>query len=237
MKNLLVLIIALSPSCLFSQNNTTDPRASTIADSVIMAMGGMNNWNDVHYLHWNFFGRRLLWWDKYTGNVRIEVPAKNLIILTNINTKKGHAYRNKNEIMQPDSNAYFMDRGYKIWANDSYWFIMPFKLKDPGVNLSYKGTAIDSLGNSCYLLELTFNKVGVTPENKYHVYVNKKNYMVTWWEYFEKASNDTADISNMWGDYRPYGKVLLSGDRGAEEGKITDIAVLNEVPAGLFEKP
>jgi len=217
----------------FSQQ--VDPRASSIADSVMMAMGGKQNWDNAHYLKWNFFGKRILWWDKWTGNVRIEIPAKKLIILTNINTKKGHVYRFGNELTQSDSVNYFMDRGYKIWANDSYWLIMPFKLKDPGVNMKYLGAEKDSLGKDCYLLELTFNNVGVTPENKYHVYVDRKTYLVTEFDYYEKATDEKPGFRDPWLDYQHYGKILISGDRG--EGKMTDIAVLDEVPAGLFEKP
>ena len=238
MKYTLLLLLMLLPVFLKAQNQgTIEPRASGIADSVIAAMGGKSNWDNVHYIKWNFFGRRMLLWDKWTGNVRIEMPSKNLLILTNINTRKGHVYRSGKELMQPDSNAYFMDRGFKIWANDSYWFIMPFKLKDPGVNLSYKGEVTDPDGKSCYLLELTFNKVGVTPENKYHVYVDRKNFLVTWWEYFEKFTDTEPGIRNPWMNYNRYGAILLSGDRGPEEGSITDIAVMEVVDEAVFEKP
>lgn len=237
MKQVLSISFLLIPSLLFSQNISSTARASSIADSVIAAVGGKQNWDNVHYFRWNFFGRRTLYWDKWTGDVRIEIPAKNLLILTNINTKQGHVYRNNAELTQPDSNAYFMDRGYKIWANDSYWMIMPFKLKDPGVNTAYKGTVTDAQGNNCYLLELTFNHVGVTPENKYHVYVDKKNYLVTQWDYFEKYTDEKPEITNPWMNYKPYGKILLSDDRGPEEGKMTDIAVMDQVPSGLFQKP
>jgi hypothetical protein len=121
------------------------------------------------------------------GMSGLKCLRKTFSSFTNINTRKGHVYRSGKELMQPDSNAYFMDRGFKIWANDSYWFIMPFKLKDPGVNLSYKGEVTDPDGKSCYLLELTFNKVGVTPENKYQFYVDRKNFLVTWWSILKNS--------------------------------------------------
>jgi hypothetical protein len=235
MKNFLAAILFL-PLTGFGQTTIADTKAAAVADSVIIAMGGKQNWENVHFLTWNFFGRRTLWWDKWTGDVRIEIPAKNLVILTNLNTHNGHVYRNKSELLQPDSIAYFMDRGYKIWANDSYWLIMPFKLKDPGVNLSYKGIVSDSLGNSCDLLELTFNKVGVTPENKYHIYVNRKNYRVTWWDYFAKSTDEKPSVSNPWKNYQPYGKILLSDDRGESEGKITAIAVSDQMPPHFFDQ-
>ena len=239
MIRIILLFTLLLPGYCFSQNqpHSSQEQAIRIADSVIMAMGGKENWDKVHYLKWNFFGRRTLLWDKWTGNVRIEIPSKQLLIVTNINTRQGHVFRNGKELVQPDSITYFMDRGYKIWANDSYWLIMPFKLKDPGVNLSYLGSSRDSLGNPCSILELTFNNVGVTPQNKYHVYVDAKSYLITQWDYFENYNDAKPEVSNPWLNYQSFGKILLSDDRGSEEGKITDIAVMNDVPQRLFEKP
>jgi hypothetical protein len=227
-----LLLVFFIHDNVFSQQ--ADSRAQSIADSVMIAMGGKQNWDNTHYVHWNFFGKRTLWWDKYIGNVRIEIPAKKLLILTNLNTKKGHVYRSGTELTQPDSINYFMDRGYKIWANDSYWLIMPFKLRDPGVNLKYLGAEKDSLGNDCYALELTFNKVGVTPENKYHVYVDRKSYLVTEFDFYSKATDERPEFRDPWTGYKPYGHILIADDRG--EGKLTDIAVMDEVPSGVFEK-
>jgi hypothetical protein len=235
----IILLFVSSLFSIFSQSafsQQIDSRASAIADSVIMAVGGKQNWDNVHYLHWDFFGRRMLWWDKWTGNVRIVIPEKKLLILTNINTKKGHAYRNGVEFTQTDSVNYFMDRGYKIWANDSYWLIMPFKLKDPGVNVKYLGAEKDSFGTNCFLLELTFNKVGVTPENKYHVYVDRKSYLVTEFDFYAKSTDNKPGFRDPWQNYQRYGKILIANDRG-QDGKMSDIEVMDEVPAGLFEKP
>jgi len=231
-----LLFISLSFFSIKANAQTIDARASSIADSVIVMIGGKQNWDNTRYLHWNYFGRRILWWDKWNGNVRIEIPAKKLVLLSNINTKTGKAFRNGVEITQADSVAYFNDRAYKILINDSYWLAMPFKLKDPGVNLTYMGTVKDSSNNDCFLLKLTFNNVGVTPQNMYHVWVNKKNYMITQWAYYEKSSDDTASIINPWNTFQKYGNIMLSGDRGKSMGQITDISV-NEIPMEVFTKP
>lgn len=230
--SLFFMVLILSES----KSQSTDARASQIADSVITAMGGMNAFNNAHYLQWTFFGRRNLTWDKWTGNCRIEMPARKMVILVNLNSKKGKVFRNGNEITQPDSVDFFMNRGYQIWVNDSYWLIMPFKLKDPGVNLQYMGMRSDSTNKNCYVLKLTFNNVGVTPENKYMVFVDPKTYMVTQWQYFAKASEDTPDISTPWKNYQWYNHIQLSGDRGGQ-GQLGGIAVLDSMPPDWFTKP
>ncbi len=35
----------------------SDTKAITLADQVIEAMGGMDNYNDTRYIQWNFFGK------------------------------------------------------------------------------------------------------------------------------------------------------------------------------------
>ena len=32
-----------------------------------------------------------------------------------------------------------LERAYGAWVNDTYWLLMPYKLRDPGVNLAYDG--------------------------------------------------------------------------------------------------
>ena len=235
LKQFFVSTFLFTPFLLLGQSGEIDKRASAIADSVVHAMGGKANWDSMHYLRWTFFDKRTLHWDKWSGNVRIEIPSKKLVILTNLNNLHGKVYSDGIELSNSDSNGYYMDRGYKIWANDSYWLIMPFKLHDPGVTLLYQGIANDGKGNSCFQLEITFDKVGITPENKYKVYVSRESYLVTQWDYFEKRNSTQPDLSCPWHNYQPYGNLLLSDDRGPDEGKLTNIAVMDTIPAGLFD--
>lgn len=46
---------------------------------------------------------------------------------------------------------------------------MPYKLKDSGVTLKYKGEGQTEEGEPAQVLVLTFKDVGVTPQNKYEV--------------------------------------------------------------------
>ena len=56
------------------------------------AQGGYDNWQNTQYIQWNFFGQRTLLWDKYTGNVRVELSEdlQNTIIV-NVQTGEGKA--------------------------------------------------------------------------------------------------------------------------------------------------
>ena len=117
----------------------SDERAISIADSVMQAMGGRKAWDNIRLLQWDFFGRRTLLWDKFTGDVRIEIPADSSVYIVNINTLSGMAREGGRVVENPDTLRARIQRANSIWINDSYWLAMPFKLKDSGVALKYLG--------------------------------------------------------------------------------------------------
>ncbi|MEM9831794.1 MAG: hypothetical protein AAF944_14230 [Bacteroidota bacterium] len=210
----------------------SDEKAIAIADSVMQAMGGRQAWDTTQYVSWNFFGARTLLWDKQSGDVRIEVPRDSAIYLINVNSDQGKVAMGGEEITDTDSLSKYVERGKSIWINDSYWLFMPFKLKDSGVTLTYAGEDTIQGGASAEVLELRFEGVGVTPQNKYRVYVDPNDYMVEQWAYYPEAEMDTPRFITPWAEYEKYGALMLSGDRGQRD--ITDIEVMEAVPEGTF---
>jgi hypothetical protein len=112
---------------------------------------------------------------------------------------------------------------------------MPYKLKDSGVTLKYlgKGQMLD--GRSAEILQLTFESVGRTPQNKYKVYVAEESGLVEQWDYFSDATAENPQLSSPWHNWQRYGRILLSDNRG-ERGH-TDIAVLDELPPEVLSSP
>lgn len=210
----------------------SDPEAIALADSVMLAMGGRDAWEDTRYLQWNFFGARELLWDKEKGHVRIEVPDDFTVYLIDLENNKGRIMRNGEELTQPDSVAKYVQKGKEIWINDSYWLFMPFKLKDSGVTLTYAGKDKMQNGADAKVVQLTFNEVGVTPENKYKVYIDPQDHLVKQWAFYRQASADTPDFITPWEGYQQFGQIKLAGDRG--ENDITNIAVHDNVPVEAF---
>ena len=213
----------------------SDPAAIELADSIMKAMGGRANWDATRFISWNFFGRRDLIWDKATGNVRIESPTDSTIYLVNVQTGKGRVQIKGQELVEPDSLAIMLDRAKSIWINDSYWLVMPFKLKDSGVTLTYLGEEKNSKGELCNVLELTFNEVGVTPENKYQVFVGIHDNLVNEWHYFKSATQDSASAIWPFDNYKKYGGILLSADRSDDRGP-KNVSVATELPETLFSE-
>jgi hypothetical protein len=206
--------------------------AIAIADEVMQAMGGRKAWDDTKVLSWNFFGSRKLLWDKHTGDVRIESGRDDLKIIMNINTKDGRVYKNGAEFSDQDSVDFYLTRGERIWINDAYWLVMPYKLKDSGVTLTYLREDTTATGDLTDVLQLTFENVGVTPQNIYEVFVDKYTRLVTQWAYYRESGQEEPNFITPWGEYAKYGQIMLSGDRG--ERDLTDISVLDAVPENAF---
>lgn len=212
----------------------SDEQAILIANKVMEAMGGRKNWDETRYIGWNFFGKRKLLWDKKTGNVRIEIPASETTMLVNIFDHSGKVKVGEEQLIEPDSVAKYVEKAENIWINDSYWLIMPFKLKDSGVTLKYLREDTIQTGQNANVLQLTFEEVGETPENKYEVFVDKETSLVSQWAFYPTADSDSARFILPWKDYQLYGKIKLSGNRG--DYSLSDIEVLESVDESQFNE-
>lgn len=211
----------------------SDPKAIEIADAVMRKMGGRENWDRTRYLTWRFFGRRLHVWDRWTGDIRFEEADR--ITLMNIHGMKGRAWKAGVEVTEADSLKKYVDRGFRAWINDSYWLVMPYKLKDSGVTLTYAGEAKMENGRDAYVLTLTFNAVGVTPQNKYDVFVDRERMLVEQWAFYRNASDEKPRFSGPWTGWEPHGGILLSAGRGTRAH--SDVAVYDDLPRAVFESP
>lgn len=210
----------------------SDPKAIKIAKQVIEACGGLENWQETRYVAWRCLGKRMNVWDKWTGDLRSESRVS--ILLMNLNTMEGQAWLRGRKVTDPAELQRAMEYGYEAWVNDSYWIFMPFKLLDEGVILKYVGE--DSTdGHAVDVLRVTFDDVGLTPENKYHIYIDKESKLMVRWDFFINADDTTPRFTTPWEDYKKYGDILISGGRGVEQHE--DIAVFQELPAEILNKP
>jgi hypothetical protein len=215
----------------------SDQLAMDIADEVMTALGGRKAWDDTRYIRWTFFGRRTLLWDKFNDMVRIEMKGPSggpVVLIVNLTTREGVGYRDGVEIPGDDGEI-IVNNAVKMWINDSYWLVMPYKLKDPGVTLRWVRTYMGDDGHPFDVIQLTYDKVGETPQNKYHVHIDRTSGLVTKWEFFRDAHDDAPLLGTPWTDWKRYGGIMLSSGRG--EMGLTDIAVYDEVPATAFTSP
>lgn len=217
----------------------SDAEAIEIADRVMTRMGGRAAWDATRFVTWKFFGSRFHVWDRHSGDIRVEGTDRETnepyLILMNLHSKEGRAWVSGEEVVDPADLAALLERGESAWINDSYWMFMPYKLKDSGVALKSLGDRPLLDGRPAQVLELTFQEVGRTPDNRYEVYVARDSGLVEQWDFFTTATDETPRFQVPWRNWRRHGSILLSNDRG--RGQHTDIGVYDSMPASVFTSP
>lgn len=211
----------------------SDMRAIQIADETMRAMGGRKAWDETRYVSWVFMGRRKHYWDKWTGDIRIE--ADSIVVIMNVNAKEGRVWIHGQEVEDVGRRTELVQKGYGWWINDSYWVFMPYKLKDSGVSLRYRGQRVGQDGRLADVLELTFSGVGLTPENRYEVLVDQATHLVSEWTFFRAATDTAAVFTLPWKDWRQVGKIRLCGNHGRDHD--WKLAVFDSLPREVFEQP
>lgn len=200
------------------KNTITDQKASALVHSMMTAMGGQEKWEELHYVSWTFFGARHLVWDKIGGRVRIDSPKDTSIYLVDLHNNTGKVIKGGKEITDSKALEELVQRGKSIWINDSYWLFMPFKVQDPGVHVNYMREDTMVGGVPASVLSLTFNEVGDTPENKYEVYLDKKDNLIKQWAFFNKADQDNPPRIWPWDNYQSFNGLQLSSERSDKSG-------------------
>jgi len=200
----------------------SDAKAIAIADEVMEKMGGRQAWDAVEMIEWNFFGSRKHVWNKTANAVKINALRDSMIIDLDMNDMTGDVAYYEGKVTKLDTTQ-ALARAEGWWINDSYWLVMPFKLKDSGVTLKYVGRDSTANGLIGDKLSLTFDGVGRTPQNKYEVIVTDEKRLVEEWRFYTNATDSIPRFTTPWQDYKQYGDILLSGDRG--QYQLTDIKV------------
>lgn len=225
----------------------SDPEAIRIADQVLLALGGKSNWDMARYLSFRFVveeGERDLVnryhaWDRWTGRYRYEDTDRaghHRLVLFNLNTKKGLAYVDS-QPLEGDTLAALIDQAYARHINDTYWLLMPYKMKDPGVILKYEGTT-EINGFVHDIVRLSFENVGLTPGDVYWAYFDQASRRMNKWEYLLQGRSGPRRVA-WWSGWKEYWKIKLAEVREFENSNrrivFRDILVSPTVDETVFE--
>jgi hypothetical protein len=205
-----------------------DPKAVAIADKVMTALGGQKAWEGTRFLRFDFAvdreGKAIVsrahTWDKWTGRYRLEGLTKEgdpYVVLMNLNTKEGDAWR-KGKKLAGEERKKELEDAFAVWTNDTYWLLMPYKLHDAGCKLALAGEEKKG-GKAWDKLFLTFDNVGLTPKDKYWVYVNRETGLVDKWDFVLKGENKPPSTFT-WEGWKSYGKIQLANDHVSAKDKV-----------------
>lgn len=242
----LVLILAILSLPLHAE---TDPRAIEIADRALEAMGGQQGWDDTRYLVFTFavqegddvLVERTHFWDKREQRHRVQGTTRDgedFVVIETLGSNAGEAWlgdvRLEGEVL-----AEWLERAYSMWVNDTYWLLMPYKLRDPGVNLSWEGE--ETIGDSTYdKLHLSFENVGLTPGDQYWGWFNRETGLMDRWAFILEQQEPPARVYE-WTPWRPFGPLMLATDRVPLEGSrgivFRDLATPASLPPTIFTAP
>ncbi|WP_051080631.1 hypothetical protein [Pontibacter roseus] len=214
----------------------SDDKAKALAQQVLQNMGGQKGWDDTRFLAWTFNDQYQVW-DKHENRFRWEQDS--LVVIIDTDSKEGKVYVDGRELQDQEQARKLREQTYARWINNSYWLVMPFKLQDPGVTLKYVGEGKTEEGAPADILEMTFENVGLTPQNKYHLWVDKEQGLVTQWAFFRNYADAKPTFTRRWSDYQTYGKIKLASDRSNPQSdfKLTHLAAPASVPDKTFSSP
>jgi hypothetical protein len=238
-------IAAVLSICIVS-TIAAQPTADAVAQRAIDVLAGPA-WNDARYFAFSFDVERdgknvASWpqrWDRFTGDYRVSGKnreGEDVLVIMNINTKEGKAWKNGQPVADPKELLTF---GYRRFINDTYWLLMGFKSFDPGVSREYAGEKSDGAGNTYDVVRFSFDKVGLTPGDVYWMWVNRKTGLVEQWHMKLEGSKPEEEPGVvLFHDYKRFGGLQISTRREIE-GKgqfivLNDITVAKSVPAGAF---
>jgi len=227
----------------------SDPKAIQIADEVMVALGGQENFAAINYLSFHFAfvvdtKKVSDWrhdWDRRNNNYRVEGTTRegdHLLAVFNLDSRDGVAFKNGQKT-EGEDKIQLLKRAYGRYINDTYWLLLPFKLKDAGAVLKYDGA--QELNDVKYdVLRLGFaDSVGLTPRNIYRVFIDQATRIVHRWEYYEK--DGAVPIAAWWEKWRVYDGIKFSEQRVFENSNrkliFTPIIISREVDEKIFEVP
>ncbi len=128
-----------------------------------------------------------------------------------MNSKQGQAFFNGKPAEGEAADA-LLKTAYGRFINDGYWLLAPWKIFDPGVRLAYEGEKPCPDGGTCDVLRLSFESVGLTPKDRYWLWITRDGRKMVQWQYLLNGATDEPTTAQ-WKDWQKIGGMSLSLDK------------------------
>jgi len=216
-----------------------DERAIAVEAEMIEAMGGRKNWEEARFIRFTFVrGDRKpsFSWDRWTGRLRIESRNRGgvpYVVLMNVKTRQGKVFLEGRPLDGAELSEY-VNLSYRMWKGETYWFLMPFKWLDDGVELAHE--AEETLNDVVYdKIRVTFDD-GRSPGDSYLAYVNRETHLMDRWVF---RLNGGAEGDYRWRNWHRYGGLRVATERVSDDEiiRFEDIFVGASLPDSIFTSP
>jgi hypothetical protein len=136
--------------------------------------------------------------------------------------KKGEEHDVMVDLAKPPTEGAEKD-AYARWVNDSYWLLAPLKIRDKGVKVEAGGSK-DLNGTSVETINLSFDNVGLTPTDRYVLYIDPQTKLPKAWDYIPATG---SGLQATWEKFQNFGGLTLATEHNfsGKAIKLTDIKV------------
>jgi len=233
--------------------------ATLLADRLLETLGGREAWEGTRFLafHWivardgEVVRDRAHSWDRHGGRYRLEFEqdGSTHTAIFNVNELRSDSILGKvpaggvwldGQPLAGVAQDSALARAYGSFINDTYWLLMPFKWRDPGVHLVYEGRRTLDDGREYDTVNLRFDVgLGVT-EDQYWGFLDPETGRLAAWQYHLENQEEPGALIR-WEDWQPVGSLQLAARRRWPDGQIRiyfeGLAAGEEVPDGAFDPP
>lgn len=197
-----------------------------LAAEVFKAHGGAG-WEQVQKMSFRFVlvggGERVFeaehHWDVREGLNRViwEDEDGRWDVVVNLETKVAVEGTLNGEEFKGDERMKGGRRAHRRWINDSYWLLMPIKMLDDGVKpVDEPRVKVDEEWVDVVLL--TFEAVGLTPDDRYWVYIDPESRQILGWDMVLEDGHREEPRFIRWSSYQEFGPLLLPTERHWRDG-------------------
>ena len=229
MRKILIVIAIILATLLITFILVNEPRpdgksgmeAEQLANKILTAVN-YKGWTKVGAVKWSFRGNHHFLWDKQRNLV--EIRWDDYKVLLNPETQTGLAYENEVLVADEETES-LLQKAWSYFANDSFWLVAPFKLRDPGTKRELVKT---DRGDA---LLVTYQSGGVTPGDSYLWIVDDEGLPVAWKMWVRIIPVGGMEFSwESWDTYT-HGVKLASLHSGMFELEITGISTADTILA------
>lgn len=168
-----IVILIFAAIKIFSKSlpqGKTGPDAEALTDKMLKAINA-EAYEELTYLEWTFRDNHHFAWNK--KNNQVVVKWDDFEVNLSPNDISGTATKNGVELIGETAQE-AIQTAWSYFANDSFWLVAPYKVRDPGTKRSLveteKGPA----------LLITYTSGGVTPGDSYLWYLNDEGRPIAW---------------------------------------------------------
>lgn len=174
-------------------------RAERLADSVLSSLN-FKAYEQLAILQWSYPPGHHYVWNKAQDSVNVQWDDMEVMLSTE--TLRGYAYRQGRALDGNDLDEALWT-AWKYFANDSFWLVAPFKLRDPGTTRAYVET---DQGPG---LMVTYSSGGVTPGDSYLWILDEVTFRPVAWRMWVSII-PVGGLEFSWSNWQSYDGVWLA---------------------------